>query len=129
VGIFGLSVYWRDLIRNILPEGSHGIVCVFENTCGKSFTYKMRGPEVEYLGRGDLHDSSYNSQRQSSALLDLKSFSTRGHSSYEGVPVSQDVCPYTLSVYPSAEMEDDHRTSHPAISTASALFIFLFTSL
>jgi hypothetical protein len=129
VGIFALSIYWRDLIRNILPEGSRGIVCVFENACGKSFTYKMHGPEVEYLGRGDLHDSRYNSQRQSSALLDLKSFSTRGHATYEGVPVSEDVCPYTLSVYPSAEMEDDHRTSHPAISTASALLIFLFTSM
>jgi hypothetical protein len=107
---------------NILPEGSRGIVCVFENACGKSFTYKMHGPEVEYLGRGDLHDSRYNSQRQSSTLLDLKS-------TYDGVPVSEDVCPYTLSVYPSAEMEDSHRTSNPAIFTASALLIFLFTSL
>jgi hypothetical protein len=129
VGIFGLSIYWHDLIRNILPEGSRGIVCVFENTCGKSFTYKMHGPEVEYLGRGDLHDNRYNSQRQSSALLDLQSLSTQGHTSYEGVPVSEDVCPYTLSVYPSAEMEDGHKTNHPAVSTVSALLIFLFTSL
>jgi hypothetical protein len=129
VGIISLSIYWRDLIRNILPVGSRGIVCVFENTCGKSFTYKMYGPQVEYLGRGDLHDSRYNSQRQSSTLFDLKSFSDFGHATYEGVPVSEDVCPYTLSVYPSAEREDDHRTSNPAIFTASALLIFLFTSL
>jgi hypothetical protein len=129
VGIFGLSIYWRDLIRNILPEGSHGIVCVFEDACGKSFTYQMHGPEVEYLGRGDLHDSRYDSLRQSSPLIDLNSFSTRGHATYEGIPVSEDVCPYTLSVYPSTEMEDDHRTSDPVIFTALALLIFLFTSL
>jgi hypothetical protein len=38
VGLLSLSVYWRDFIRNILPEGSNGIDVVFESGCNPSFT-------------------------------------------------------------------------------------------
>merc|ERR1711957_993301 len=33
VGIFAISVYWRDTIRNILPDGHDGLIAVFENPC------------------------------------------------------------------------------------------------
>jgi hypothetical protein len=35
------SVYWRQFIKNILPESSQGIVIVFENACTASFTYQV----------------------------------------------------------------------------------------
>jgi hypothetical protein len=34
-------VYWREFIKNLLPESSTGIIVVFQNTCTASFTYKM----------------------------------------------------------------------------------------
>jgi hypothetical protein len=55
-----ITVFWRDLINNILPPGENGIIVVFENECNPSFTFEINGPQVVYLGRGDLHDSNYD---------------------------------------------------------------------
>jgi hypothetical protein len=59
-GIVSVSFYWRDWLTNILPEGSNGILAVFENECSPSFTFQINGQTVEYLGRGDLHDAHYD---------------------------------------------------------------------
>jgi hypothetical protein len=60
VGVYSISIFWRDLINNILPHDSDGIVVVFENACNQTFTYEINGPEVHYLGPGDLHDEKYD---------------------------------------------------------------------
>jgi hypothetical protein len=41
VAMLATSVYWRDVIKGILPSGSHGVVVVFENPCNPSFTYQV----------------------------------------------------------------------------------------
>jgi hypothetical protein len=61
LGFVCISIYWRDLLTDLLSPGSNGIVIVFENECNPSFTYEVNGPDVVYLGRGDLHDSKYDS--------------------------------------------------------------------
>jgi hypothetical protein len=38
VGFFSLTIYWRDTIRNILPEGSNGVLIVFDSPCNPTFT-------------------------------------------------------------------------------------------
>jgi hypothetical protein len=60
LGFIGVSVYWRDLLANILPPGDNGVVVVFENECNPTFTFDVHGPIVTYLGQGDLHDSSFD---------------------------------------------------------------------
>ncbi len=55
VGIFALSFYWRDLIKNILPPNSKGVIVVFENTCEQVFTYRIDGEKAIYVGQGDQH--------------------------------------------------------------------------
>lgn len=40
-GFLALSICWRDLIRNLLPQGSDGIVVVFENPCNPTFTHQV----------------------------------------------------------------------------------------
>jgi len=37
----GLSIFWRDLITDILPRGTEGILMVFENPCNPAFTYEI----------------------------------------------------------------------------------------
>ncbi len=58
VGVFAMTFYWRDLIKEILPTDSDGIIVVFENACGQTFTYQINGPETVYLGRGDFNNNS-----------------------------------------------------------------------
>lgn len=42
VGMLASSLYWRTLIRDILPSSSKGLVIVFENPCNEAFTYQVR---------------------------------------------------------------------------------------
>jgi class 3 adenylate cyclase len=130
VGAFALTFYWRDLIKNILPPNSKGVIVVFENTCEQVFTYRIDGENAIYVGQGDQHDSKYDYIGTSSTFLELRdhSDSSRG-SAYTGLPLSQDFCPMTLRVYPSEVMEDVYLTSDPVIFTTATVLIFVFTSM
>jgi hypothetical protein len=60
VGSFSITFFFREFIENILPHGSDGIILVFGNSHGQTFTYRLDGPYATYMGRGDLHDTKYN---------------------------------------------------------------------
>jgi len=40
-GLLMLSIFWRDMIIDILPLGTEGILMVFENPCSPTFTYEI----------------------------------------------------------------------------------------
>ena len=42
VGALMVFFYWRDIIKNILPEGHDGLVVVFSNPCNPSFSYSIQ---------------------------------------------------------------------------------------
>eukprot|EP00934_Nitzschia_sp_Nitz4_P002155 Nitzschia sp. Nitz4//scaffold6_size259037//151917//155608//NITZ4_001087-RA/size259037-processed-gene-0.270-mRNA-1//-1//CDS//3329556932//2155//frame0 len=127
VGVFAMTFYWRDLLKNILPDGSNGIIVVFENACGEAFTYELNGPETRYLGEGDLHETDYDDLSIASRLTDLHVFSE--DSTYSGLSVTEEGCAYDLHVYPSSSMENEYKTSDPLVFMSVAVAIFLFTSL
>lgn len=41
VATIDTTIYWREFIKNQLPESSKGVVVVFENVCKPSFTYQI----------------------------------------------------------------------------------------
>jgi hypothetical protein len=67
VGFFSISIFWRDLLTDLLPPGSNGIVVVFENECNPTFSFEVNGPNVEYLAR-DFHDRSYDRCAQATGI-------------------------------------------------------------
>jgi hypothetical protein len=125
--IFSMTFYWRDTIRDILPDGSNGILVVFENPCNPTYTYKINGPDVVFLGIGDAHDAKYEDMRVESLMSKLGDFVIQ-ETQYSGLPVNDDFCPLTISVYPSAEMEDAHSTSTPWVFALVAVMVFMFTA-
>jgi His Kinase A (phospho-acceptor) domain len=128
-GILAVSIYWRDMIKRILPTDSNGIVVVFENDCNKPFTYQIDGPKVTFLGHGDLHDNHYDGYVQSTRLDDLSISHHEGPSrTYTGIPVNSDYCTTTVNVYPSQEMESDYTSSKPILFAVAAVSIFAVTS-
>ena len=133
VGVLTFSIYWRKLIENILPEGSEGLVVVFESACSSdlkiSFSYLLSGPEAVYLGEGDLHDEKFNEMVHHRPLSELASARDADDKSYTGLPLSGTFCPWTLHVYPSNIMENDHLTKDPMIFAIISAFIFLFASI
>lgn len=127
-GILALSSYWRDKIKDILPKGSDGVVIVFENPCNPTFTYQINGPSVVYLGTGDHHDSEYDHLEHSSALHDLRKFAIK-ESSYSGIPIADNVCPYTIRVFPSDTMKNHFVTDTPILLSVSAGALLLIFAL
>ena len=127
LGMLAMSFYWGAMIKGILPEGSNGIMVVFENECNPTFTYRINGPDVEYLGRGDHHDSRFDGMERSAALLDLD-LSGSGEE-YTGIPINDNFCPFYVRVYPSNDFKNHYETNHASIFAGTAVLIFLFTSL
>jgi hypothetical protein len=128
VAILSLSVYWRNTLKNILPTGANGVDVEFTNPCSPTFTYRVNGPAVEYRGAGDLHETAYTNLGTSAKLLDLQDHGIANGRAYTGIPISQDNCPFTLTVYPSAALHDYYTTNNPMLFTIAAVIIFLFTS-
>jgi hypothetical protein len=72
LSIILVSVFWRDLITNILPPGENGVVIVFENECNPSFTFEINGPDVVYFGQGDLHDTNFDDLGQEVCIKNMR---------------------------------------------------------
>jgi Adenylate and Guanylate cyclase catalytic domain len=128
VGAIAASIYWRAIIRDILPPHSNGIQVVFINPCNNPFTYQINGPSVKYLGVGDKHDKKYDHLAVHSELTELNSYAIRD-SVYSGAPLDEEFCPFTLHVYPSDEMKSGYTTKDPIIFTVAAVLIFVFSAL
>jgi len=127
-GFLSITFYWRDLIKGILPQGSNGIVVVIDNPCNPTFTYQINGPMVQYLGVGDYHESRFNHLEIQSELQDLEKYLLTGASTYSGIPVNPDYCPFTVRVYPSTIMLNTYVTDNRIIFTVGTVLIFAFTS-
>jgi hypothetical protein len=127
-GTTAVSIFWRNLLEDILPDGSNGAVAVFDNPCNPSFTFQIDGPEVVFLGRGDLHNSKYDNHLVQSGLADLNAFASSS-SSYSGVEVDEDYCPTTIRMYPSVAREDSYMTSTPLTLCFLTVGVFLFTAM
>ena len=130
VGFFHFQFYWRDMIKNLLPENSRGLILVVESECNnQSVTFQIDGEESTFLGTGDLHDPKYDYLRIDVKLTDLLSTANPDRDSdYSGLPLDE-YCPKILHVFPSQQMEDQYMTNQPAVFTGIVAVIFLFTSL
>jgi hypothetical protein len=130
VGVLATNLYWRLYFENTLPPDADGIICVLANSFNQTFTYAIDGPDVTYLGKGDMHDRRFDYLE---VVDDVTSFVQARASpetrSYTAVDLNSEFNRYTLRVYPSRTMENDYVTSAPIIFAAGVAFVFVFTSL
>jgi hypothetical protein len=112
---------WATYFEDLLPEDTPGVVVVLENTCDGPFTYKVVGEQAEYKGQGDLHDPVFDHMVRSVTFGredDILEASL-------GIGVNQDVCAYSLHVYPSQELYDEYHSSLPVIITIVVAVVML----
>jgi class 3 adenylate cyclase len=121
-------LFWRELLRNVLPSGSVGIMVVVGNDCNQSFSYRINGPTPVYMGFGDLHEVAYDKMGVYSTFKQTDS-NVSGTKTYSGIRLNEDFCPYWIKAYPSKSMEDLYTTNSPMIFTIAIVFIFLFTTV
>jgi hypothetical protein len=99
VALLAVQVYWRDLIRDILPEGSNGIMVVVESPCSEKFTYQVFGSQVKYLGVGVHYELKYRHSEKSSDFADFSTLSLH-KDEYSGLPLDKKLLSVHLTSLP-----------------------------
>ena len=129
-GILNVPVYWRLTFEGILPEGVKGIICVIRNTHNQTFSYRVDGPNVQFLGPGDRHDTKYDDMGVSVDVTDaIQSRAKPSNQGYDSVDLDTDFNRYSIDVYPSQDSEDQYLTNEPIVYAIIVACIFIFTSL
>eukprot|EP00934_Nitzschia_sp_Nitz4_P005687 Nitzschia sp. Nitz4//scaffold314_size20990//18196//20845//NITZ4_008633-RA/size20990-augustus-gene-0.26-mRNA-1//-1//CDS//3329547476//5677//frame0 len=120
VGVLWMISSWNGFFKNILSENVIGPRLVMESSCGFIETYQILGPEAEFIGYGDFHDSKYD---QMEILADFFRFDE------DGKEYPEDLCMdhITLRMYPTDEMKDSVTTSRPSIYASGVAIVFVFT--
>jgi class 3 adenylate cyclase len=102
---------------------------VLENNVNQSFTYQLDGPDVTYLGEGDLHDEAFDHMLVSADVSEfLSTYASVETEGFTAVPLSGEGVQYSLRVYPSQDMKDDFVTNQPVIFSLIVALVFVFTS-
>jgi hypothetical protein len=128
VALLAISIYWSYMIKDILPQGSNGILVVFDSSCTQKFTYEVNGPDVHYLGTGEHNDPNYDHMSIGSLVSDLRFYSNEP-STYSGLPLDDSYCPMYISVHASAKVEAAHKTNKPWIFALVTACVFFLTVL
>jgi hypothetical protein len=124
--LLSAAIQWDLYFMTVLHEGADGIVCVIENSCGDAFTYVINGPEADFLGNGDLHESEYSSYDQFLTTINFEPFPWHD----EEDDHSDVNCHYQIHIFPSKSLYDEYHTNKPAVLlTTAVMIIFAFTSL
>jgi hypothetical protein len=112
---------WATYFEELLPEDTPGVVVVLENTCEGPFTYTVVGAKAEYMGQGDLHAHKFDNMVRAVDFAredDLLEASL-------GIGVNQDICAYSLRVYPTQELYDKYHSTLPIIITCVVALAFV----
>eukprot|EP00980_Cylindrotheca_fusiformis_P007472 scaffold1549_cov105-Cylindrotheca_fusiformis.AAC.1 len=120
VAILSMITQWDSFILPNMPPDADGLIVVVSNSCQKVITFALTDVDVVYLGDGDLHQAEYES-------LKREFYFTPKSSPISGIGFSEDYCPYKVSVYPSAKMEEKFETAEPSVFAGIVAGIFLFT--
>lgn len=113
VAVLTAVIPWNDYFINVLPKGAGGILVVV-NSLVQSFTFRIDGPEVFFLGEGDLHDENYD-------YLEISN-------DFAAFDQSQGNFNYTVHLYPTDDFYEKHTTNRPMVYTIAVLCVFIFTA-
>jgi hypothetical protein len=123
VAHFAAVLEWDVYFKNILHQGTDGIVIVVEDTCSETFSFEINGPNVTYLGDGDHHDKEYDD------MVRRAEFNVFKHIDDDTDDEQGGACDYFLYIYPSDKFHGAYTTNAAAIYTTSVVLIFVVTSL
>lgn len=124
VAVLTSLMHFHDLFATVLSEDNGGIVAVLSNTCGEIFSYVINRDCVLFLGPGDHHDVSFDSQEQSFNFSDWSS--SKDFSQIEqSLTLSEHYCAYSLKVYPTVELYGQYITREP-IKYGMTMFVVIF---
>ncbi|CAJ1959221.1 unnamed protein product [Cylindrotheca closterium] len=138
VGVVWLTMKWLDYFQNLLVEGVDGIIVVLRSSCSRVryesvnastqepsetvVSYLINGPNAEYLGEFDAHDSQYDALEVTKVLVDLDVDESK-------IPDGNCIPKLTLHLYPTEEFESRYLSDKSLYYTIAVVSIFAFTSM
>jgi hypothetical protein len=125
VAILLASLRWVDYFEGILTDFAQPIDVVLSNTCEGAFTFQIRSAEAAFIGKGNLANPKYEDMAIS-VKLDENDFIIEPNTI--ALIMNQDLCRYTLRIYPTREGDEYHNTFFPLIITLTVAAVFLMTT-
>ncbi len=116
--------FWESFMHRVLPSDQGGLDAVIKSDCGDSHTYAIQGDTVSYVGPGDRHDRDFSYM----TVTDMISSLQEAADTYHGVKL-KDLCNYTLTLYPTQELQDEFVTAAPWFFFGLVLAIFVLTTI
>lgn len=116
---------WGRYFEDILSPMALPLDIVLSNTCDEDIhTFSIRGVNVEYRGSGNRASTRFEDIAET-AFVDENGFVIEEDTIQ--LTLNQDVCRYTLKVYPTEEHFNHYNDNFPVIITSTVAAVFLFT--
>jgi hypothetical protein len=125
VAVIGANLRWDSYFENILTASTPPVRVVLSNTCQDIFTYEIRGTQATFVGKGNLAHLEYEDMAIS---VDLDETRIIVEPNTIALTLNQDICRYTLRIYPTPEGDDYHNNAFPLIITLTVAAVFLMTA-
>ena len=125
VAIITAAIRWQSYFDGILTDSTQPIHVVLSNNCEGAFTFRIQGAQASFLGKGNLANPEYEGMAMS-VELDENDFIIEPNTI--ALTMNQDLCRYTLRIYPTKEGEQYHNDFFPLIITLTVAAVFLMTT-
>lgn len=124
------QLYWHLYFKQVLPENAGAVIAVLENTFNQTFSYRIDGQNVEYVGPEDHHDTKYDYLVvQASVDESVQQLARPSTRSYTTPDLNTEYCSYTIRVYPTTQLEAIYVDRMPLAYAFIVVAVFVFTSL
>jgi Adenylate and Guanylate cyclase catalytic domain len=134
VGHLVAIIPWEVFFENILIDGTPPMAAVLENTCDETFTFNVIGHRAQFVAEEDVHDTAFDDMKVVDSFATLEGYKSNAvhdgtHRKLGEEAVEDTTCHYTISIYPSQEMEDQYLTKNPIWYAMGVVGVFFLTSI
>lgn len=131
-------VPWTHFFKDVLTPGRERVTVVMESGCGGGvFSLDIDETSVNVTAGEDTHNSRYDEMGITEIFYGETSNSggndtdtnANANTNTDSVVGDDTPCTYTITVYPTKEMESVYKTANPFLFAMVVVFVFIFTSM
>ena len=126
VAVLVANLRWEGYFENVLTDSTQPVRVVLSNTCGQIFTYEIQGTKAVFIGKGNLANPKYEDMAISVQLDESHDFIIEPNTI--ALTLNQDLCRYTLRIYPTPEGDNYYNNFFSLIITLTVAAVFLMTA-
>jgi hypothetical protein len=128
VAILSAVLRWESYFENVLTDSTQPVHVVLSNVCDGAFTYEIRGTKATLLGKNNLANPKYEDLMISVDFDESDDYNFIVEPNTIALTLNQDLCRYTLRIYPTQEGEKKHNDFFPLIITLTVAAVFFMTA-